>query len=109
VAYQVNPVDARGIDKGDDVSHELVEPVGPPAPRPGLRGVTALVRCDDPITGRKQWPGNADPRLRTLREPVQEHDRLRVYRPLVRHLEPHAVAESLACGDRRQFGAVERR
>jgi hypothetical protein len=56
VAYQVNPVDPRGIDKGHDVLDELVEPVGPPGPRPGMPGVTTLVRCDDPVTGREQWP-----------------------------------------------------
>jgi hypothetical protein len=56
VAYQVNPVDPRGIDKGHDVLDELVKPVGPPGPRPGMPGVTTLVRCDDPVTGREQWP-----------------------------------------------------
>lgn len=52
-AYQADPVDPRGIDKGHDVLDELVEPVGPPGPRPGMPGVTTLVRCDDPSTGRE--------------------------------------------------------
>ena len=82
---------ADGLDQRDDVGLELGHRVVPTPRRPGAGRVAALVRRVGAQPLRVQQRRDVAPAGAALGEPVQQHDRVAVERPLVADVEGEPV------------------
>src|ERR1700712_3144051 len=84
------------VDQRHDVAGQGAQSIWPTAARPCAGGVAPLVEPQRPVTRRVQKGAHRIPRLRRLREPVQENDDLTVDRALVVDGKGEAVVGELA-------------